>query len=109
LEWRSSMTLCFAIGISPPASGMNKVGQLLTRLLKPSGAFRPGPVLLGDRVFALTHRGQIIYLPPSDLDLTPRILRDGRWEPHVELTIARCLRRGDTVIEVGAWVRWRPR
>jgi len=64
--------------------------------------YRQAPVFLGDRVFALTRRRHIIYLVPSDADLTPRILRDGAWEIDVEETIAKLLRRGDTVVEVGA-------
>src|SRR5579863_6919653 len=62
---------------------MRRPGALLRR---PSEAVaadtRPAPVFLGDRVLAWTHWGQRIYLLPDDLDLTPRILLDGTWEPH---------------------------
>jgi len=81
---------------------MVNAGRLLTRLLAGNRRYRPAPVFLGDRVFALTRRGRVIYLIPSDADLTPRILLDGAWEIDVEDTIARLLRRGDTVVEVGA-------
>ena len=81
---------------------MVNVGQLLTTLLGQRRRLRPASVFLGDRVFAVTHRGHVIYLPPSDLDLTPRILLNGNWEPHVEQTIARFLRPGDTAIDLGA-------
>jgi len=80
---------------------MINISRRLASLLGQS-RFRPAPVFLGDRVFAVTHRGHIIYLPPSDLDLTPRILLDGRWEPDVEQTIGRFLHPGDTAIELGA-------
>jgi FkbM family methyltransferase len=81
---------------------MINVGQILARLLGQDRRFYPTPVFLGDRIFAVTHRGHVIYLPPSDLDLTPRILLNGNWEPHVEQTIARFLGPGDTAIDLGA-------
>jgi FkbM family methyltransferase len=57
---------------------------------------------LGDRVLAFTHRGDMIYLDPTDLDLTPGILLNGRHEPHVEHAIVASIRSGDTVIDLGA-------
>jgi FkbM family methyltransferase len=57
---------------------------------------------LGDRVLAFTHRGDMIYLDPTDLDLTPSILLYGRHEPHVEQAIVGSIRPGDTVIDLGA-------
>jgi FkbM family methyltransferase len=70
-------------------------------LVRP-GTVRPHPIFLGDRVLGWTHCGQRIYLAPHDVDLTPRILFDGSWEPHVEETIRRLARPGDTVIDLGA-------
>lgn len=81
---------------------MINVGQILARLVGQRRRYYPAPVFLGDRIFAVTHRGHVIYLPPSDLDLTPRILLNGYWEPHVEQTIARFLRPGNTAIDLGA-------
>jgi FkbM family methyltransferase len=66
------------------------------------GAARPISVFLGDRVLTLTHRGQAIYLVPLDLSLTPAILLSGTYEPHVEEVVARSIRPGDTVIDIGA-------
>jgi FkbM family methyltransferase len=63
---------------------------------------RHAAIFLGDRVLCWTHRGQPIYLVPQDVDLTPRILRDGAWEMHVEETMLRFARPGDTVIDLGA-------
>lgn len=60
------------------------------------------PIFLGDRVMAKTHRGEVIYLVPQDLDLTPAILRTGRYEIHVEQAILSCLRPGNTIIDIGA-------
>jgi FkbM family methyltransferase len=60
------------------------------------------PIFLGDRVLAFTHRGHIIYLMPSDVDLTPGILLRGHWESHVEKAVIASIRPGDTVIDVGA-------
>ena len=73
------------------------------KLYKDSSRYPQGaPIFLGDRVLALTHRGHIIYLVPSDVDLTPSILLHGHWEPHVEKAVTNSLRPGDTVIDVGA-------
>jgi FkbM family methyltransferase len=62
----------------------------------------PSALFLGDRVMARTHRGDIIYVLPSDLDLTPSMLRDGRHEPQVERVITASIRPGDIAIDVGA-------
>jgi len=66
------------------------------------GSNTPAPIFLGDRVLAVTHRRDVIYLAPLDVDLTPPIILHGKWEPHVEDTIVASLRPGDTVIDVGA-------
>jgi FkbM family methyltransferase len=63
---------------------------------------RPASVFLGDRVLTTTHAGSQIYLDPADLDLTPRILFEGRWEPHVEDTILKLLQAGDIALDIGA-------
>jgi FkbM family methyltransferase len=86
----------FALGKYMISTGefQNRLGAMLK--------FRPTSILLGDRVLSFTHRGDAIYLIPSDLDLTPEIIQHGQWEPHVEQTIVGLLRRGDTVIDVGA-------
>ena len=60
------------------------------------------PIFLGDRVLAYTHRGQMIYLAPSDVDLTPGILQSGTFEPHVENTIMRFVKPGATVVDLGS-------
>ncbi|WP_299176385.1 FkbM family methyltransferase [uncultured Brevundimonas sp.] len=60
------------------------------------------PIFLGDRVMAKTHRGEVIYLIPQDLDLTPAILSTGRYEVHVEQAILSCLRPGNTIVDIGA-------
>jgi len=65
-------------------------------------ADRPVPVFLGDRVLAVTHRGNPIYLIPLDVDLTPSIVVHGQWESHVERTIFGSLQPGNTVIDLGA-------
>lgn len=60
------------------------------------------PIFLGDRVLAVTHRGNAIYLIPWDVDLTPSILVHDQWELHVEKTIVGSLHPGSTVIDLGA-------
>ena len=68
----------------------------------PAAIARLPPVYLGDRVLAATHHGQLMYLMPHDIDLTPGILLNGSWEPHVERTTIRQVRAGSTVIDIGA-------
>ncbi len=65
-------------------------------------AQRQAPLFLGDRVLAETWRGERIYLSPQDLDLTPTLLQHGRWKPRVEATLARLVRHGQWVADVGA-------
>ena len=74
----------------------------LTADLPATGKPRQPPLFLGDRVLAETWRGERIYLVPQDLDLTPTLLRDGRWKPRVEATLAGLARRGQWVADVGA-------
>jgi FkbM family methyltransferase len=81
---------------------MIRTGEFRTRYSLQSAGIRPHPVFLGDRVLSFTHRGNIIYLIPTDLDLTPPILLHGTYEPHVEKAVVESLRPGDTVIDVGA-------
>jgi len=81
---------------------MINTGEFQARVAEGTRVQRLSPVYLGDRIFAVTHRGHIIYLIPSDLDLTPAIMRKGTWEVHVEQTIASLVRPGDTVIDIGA-------
>jgi FkbM family methyltransferase len=65
-------------------------------------AQRQQPLFLGDRVLAETWRGESIFLAPQDLDLTPTLLKQGRWKPRVEATLAGLVRRGQWVADVGA-------
>jgi FkbM family methyltransferase len=81
---------------------MIKTGEFRERYSLQSASLRPPPVFLGDRVLTHTHRGNVIYLIPLDLGLTPSILLHGTYEPHIEKAIVQSLRAGDTVIDVGA-------
>jgi FkbM family methyltransferase len=59
------------------------------------------PIFLGDRVYAHTHRGERIFLVPTDVDLTPTLV-DGRpFEPHIEQAVTNAVRAGDTVVDAG--------
>jgi FkbM family methyltransferase len=44
----------------------------------------------------------MIYVAPLDVDLTPSILRHGRWEAYIEEMLVALLHPGDTVIDLGA-------
>jgi FkbM family methyltransferase len=81
---------------------MISTGEFTNRLSRISRLSRSTSVFLGDRVLTSTHRGDALYLVPLDLDLTPSIIRNGQWEPHVERTIVSLLRPGDIAIDVGA-------
>ena len=66
------------------------------------GAAEQRGLFLGDRVMTRTHRGDTIYVLPTDLDLTPSMLRNGLHEPHVEQAIVASIRSGDVVVDIGA-------
>lgn len=73
---------------------------LATRLRRRSGWY-----YLGNGVgLALTHFGRKIFLPGSDAGMTPDIILNGQWEPHVEAVLRRILKPGMQVAEVGASV-----
>lgn len=59
------------------------------------------PIFLGDRVMGFTHRDEIIYLVPNDIDLTPSIITTGTHEVHVERVIERCIKPGDRTVDIG--------
>ena len=60
---------------------------------------------LGNGVgLALTHFDRKIFLPGGDAGMTPEIILNGRWEPHVEAVLRRVLKPGMQVAEVGASV-----
>src|SRR5690242_17686570 len=77
-------------------------GEFQSRLSRISRLSRSSSVFLGDRVLTSTHRGNALYLVPLELDLTPSIIRNGEWEPHVERTMVSLLRPGNIAIDVGA-------
>ncbi len=62
---------------------------------------REQSIFLGDRVLSYTHRGEPIFLVPTDIDLTPGIIRHGAFEPHVEKVISRLVQTGDVAIDIG--------
>lgn len=60
---------------------------------------------LGNGVgLAVTHFGRKIFLPGDDGGMTPELILNGRWEPHVEALLRRVLKPGMQVAEVGASV-----
>jgi FkbM family methyltransferase len=48
------------------------------------------------------HDGQLIFVDPTDEQLTPSIVAYGLWEFWIERVIRKLLRPGDRVIDVGA-------
>lgn len=58
---------------------------------------------LGDHTaIVTTHRQLLLLVDTRDRAITPHLAMAGRWEPHVENALARLLRRGHRVVEVGA-------
>jgi FkbM family methyltransferase len=81
---------------------MINTGEFRARFFNENEQNRPTAIYLGDRILATTHRGDVIYLIPTDLDLTPEIILRGGWERHVEAAIVGALHPGNTVIDIGA-------
>lgn len=58
---------------------------------------------LGDHVgVVLTHRGYRLLIDTRDRGIAPHLALTGRWEPYVERTLVRLIKRGQRVVEVGA-------
>lgn len=77
---------------------LSDIEEVLVRL----EALSDRVIMLGERVLALTHAGQRIFLDAQDLGITPHIALTGHWEPDVERLLRRLLRSGQRVVEVGA-------
>jgi FkbM family methyltransferase len=58
-------------------------------------------IFLGDRVLGYTHRGEPIYLVPNDLDVTPKIIFNGLFEPHVERIVRGAVGMGHVAVDIG--------
>lgn len=58
---------------------------------------------LGDSTAVVTtHRQLLMLVDTRDRGITPHLAISGRWESYVERVLARLLRRGQRVVEVGA-------
>jgi FkbM family methyltransferase len=74
----------------------DRLGRWLTRRRRTTYCF------LGDRGLTITRRGHRMYVDLADRGMTPHLALSGEWEPGMERLLARLLRPGDTVVEVGA-------
>lgn len=96
-------TIDYALGLGLP--NRLKLGEHLlnTEEFRARGhRFRIQPIFLGDRVFTHTFRGHPIYLVPNDLNITPRILETGNYEPYVQRMLVAAVRKGDIAIDIGS-------
>ncbi|MEO1237516.1 MAG: FkbM family methyltransferase [Planctomycetota bacterium] len=57
---------------------------------------------LGDGVVLTRVRGFKMVCPGDDLGLTPHLVLDGGWELATTRVLERCVRRGMTVLDIGA-------
>jgi FkbM family methyltransferase len=63
----------------------------------------PQGVYVGDgRVLTTTVSGQRLFVDARDLSLSPGLILDGSWEPHVTRALTTLVKAGMTVIEIGA-------
>ncbi len=56
----------------------------------------------GGRVLTTTVNGQRLFVDARDLSLSPGLILDGCWEPHVTRALMSLVKTGMTVVEVGA-------
>ena len=56
----------------------------------------------GNRLLLKTRSGLKLYVDSRDVSISPHLILDGVWEEWTERVLLRSLRRGMTVIEVGA-------
>ncbi|WP_041350991.1 FkbM family methyltransferase [Nitrosococcus watsonii] len=58
---------------------------------------------LGDHT-ALTFlaNGSKLYVFTDDISIAPHIISTGRWEPHITRTFTSLIKKGDTVLDIGA-------
>jgi len=59
-------------------------------------------IYLGDNTVLAQVKGLKMYLDSRDLSLSPHLLLDGEWEPHVTTALLKTLRPKMTVVDVGA-------
>lgn len=71
-------------------------------LVNVAGMTRPATVFPGDRVLTYTHLNQRIYVPPTDVDLAPRLFAGAIWEPHVLQTIETQVPKSSCALDIGA-------
>src|SRR5436309_9726988 len=56
----------------------------------------------GGRVLTTTVNGQRLFVDARDLSLSPGLILDGSWEPHVTRALITLVKTGMTVVEIGA-------
>lgn len=80
---------------------------IVRRLGRSWRAMRNGPpnashYIGGDVLLTRTRFNSLIYLDARDVSLTPSIALTGEWEPNIEREFRRCIRSGDTIVDIGA-------
>lgn len=62
----------------------------------------PGTYVGGDRVLTRTANGFKMYVDASDVCISPHLILDGVWEKWTEASLARIVKPGMHVLEIGA-------
>jgi len=72
-------------------------GKTRCRTRAPQGVY-----VGGGRVLTTTVSGQRLFVDARDLSLSPGLILDGSWEPHVTRALITLVKAGMTVVEIGA-------
>jgi FkbM family methyltransferase len=87
----------------PSLLGLNEIGDLPTHLVEEASRASAGPAYLGDGLALCRILTRYkFFLDPGDLTFAPHVLIDGFWESWVTRFVARNIRPGWTVADVGA-------
>jgi FkbM family methyltransferase len=87
----------------PGLLGLNEIGDLPTHLVEEASRASASPAYLGDGLALCRILTRYkFYLDSSDLTFAPHVLIDGYWESWLTRFIARKVRPGWTVADVGA-------
>lgn len=68
----------------------------------PHASGRPAIYMGNHRALTRTVHGQALYVDTRDLSLAPRLLLEGNWEEETTGHYCRFLKRGATVVDIGA-------
>ncbi len=93
-----------ALGSSTQAGQLTQsVNNVPAHMRFRAGENSAHPVFLGNHtVLALLHGRLLMYLDSRSADVAPHIMMWGAWEPQYTALFQALLRKGDTVLDIGA-------